>query len=220
MWRKMRTQCMYLVLLVILGISFTSCSAHNLVSLAGQKFRTSWFSRGGSSAESLGEDQTNGHYQNGGDGKLGAMQSKKDDSSKPKSIGAAVVSGQKKPLLDHYQELLVQIKEDEEVISQLKEKQGELGTTVENLKTEIDVSKVKLKEEELKSLDLYEKNEELVIKYKNDSNALKAKEKGYVDEIEELKMQLIRFQINEVKSKQELVRVRTQHVMDKKRWTQ
>ena len=203
--------------MVILGISFTSCSVYN-------KDRTSWFGNDGRFAKLFGEKHASCDNQKGGDVKSDAIQSKTDNSSKSESIGAAVVSGsnsgQKKPLLDHYQELLVQLLEDEKVISQFKSKQDELGTTVKNLKSEIEDSKAKLKKEELKSLDLYEKNQELVIKYKNDSNALKAKEKGYVDEIEGLKMQLVRFQIDEVKSKQELVRVKTQLVMEKRRWTQ
>lgn len=234
MYRKIRIQCIYLALLVILGVSSTSCSVYN-------KYRTAWFSNDGRTAKSFAESQASGDnrkVEKVEDVKPDAIQPKDGNSGKsagtdssivsPEDTGSSVVSsvvsggnfGQKKPLLDHYQELLVQMLEDEKVIKQFKKKQDELGTIVESLKANIEGFKVRFKEEEVKFKALEEKDKELVIKYANDSKALKAREKVYVDEIQELKMQLVKFQIGGIKTKQELVRVKTQYVMDRKKWAQ
>ncbi|MGR3317836.1 MAG: hypothetical protein ACUZ8O_05090 [Candidatus Anammoxibacter sp.] len=211
MWRKIQIQCKYLALLIILGFSFASCSVYN-------RYRAEWFGKNGLSVKSFDESQIVDNNQTAGDAMLSHNSGISGDITV--TVGAGNSSGQEKPLLEHYKELLAQLLEDEKEINQLRENQEAHDMIVNELKAKVEDFKVKLGEVEGKRLDLEEKNNKLVIKYTNEQSALEESAKKYAAEIGKLKVQLVEFQIAEVKAKQELVKIKTQYVMEKKKWAQ
>ena len=222
MWQKVRVQCWYLVLLVILGFSFTSCSAYN-------KYRSAWFGNNGSSVTSSGGGQAGDNNQNVGYSRFSddsdIKQSKNGNRGMSGDIKVTVDTGnaeREKPLLDHYQELLARLLQDEKEINQLKEKQVENDITVKKLEASVEDYKAKLEEEGKKMLELEEKNKELklVLRYTTEHRGPKGAGDEIAEEMEILKVQLIESQIAEVKAKQELIRIKTQYVMEKKKQAQ
>lgn len=134
------------------------------------------------------------------------------------AIGADVKSDQQKPFLDRYEDQLKKLMENEKEINQYKEKQKEQERTINELKTILETLTANLEGERVKVEGLQEENSKLIEQFTKENNDLKEKADRYDNEIKELKVKLAEAQISEVKAKQELIRVKTQYIMDKKRW--
>ncbi len=138
----------------------------------------------------------------------------------PPAIAVNVGGGGNKPVsfLDRYEEQLRRLDANKSEIEGLKKmvKNGELQTNDLQTRLDVAIEEVELANGKVKELEAL--NEKMTIEF---SEQLKKDgEMGvlYKKQVKELKLKLVKSQIDATKTKQELVRIKTQYLMDKKKW--
>lgn len=140
----------------------------------------------------------------------------KDGSNGNPDIDASEIDFQQMPFLDRYEELLKQRIENMEEIKSLNEKIKTDDQTIKELQAKLDNVNSALHEEMGRSEDLEHLNNKITEDLGKENAELKGKDQGYRNEIKEFKIKLLKSEIDLTKAKQEVIRVKTQNILDKK----
>lgn len=138
----------------------------------------------------------------------------------PEEVAVSVDSDGHQPssFLDRYEEQLHKLTANKKEIESLKARIKSDEKVIKDLSSMLEKSLQGSKQGEglvMELQELHEKsNEEFENRLENESK----KVEGYKSEIKGLKVKLIKARISETKTKQELVRVKTQYLIDKKKW--
>lgn len=144
-----------------------------------------------------------------------------DNNSDFPSISAVSVddsSGSPVSFLDRYENQLLQLAENKNKIEKLNEEVNKDKQLIKDLQKELEVLNGSTEIGAGKINELKAENERVKVEFTQKLEEVLKKSVKYQNDIKELKVKLIKSRIAETKAKQDLVRAKTQYLMDKKRW--
>lgn len=142
--------------------------------------------------------------------------SKKEGAYENTDVDAREIAFKQMPFLDRYEELLKQRMENMEEIKSLNEKIKTDDQTIKELQAKLENVNIALQEEIGRSEELEHLNSKITEDLGKENSELKGKDQGYLNEIKELKVNLLKSEIDLTKAKQEVIREKTQYILDKK----
>ena len=138
----------------------------------------------------------------------------------PEEIAVAVnLNGvHQKPFLERYEDLVKESFESKRDIKHLRMKIFEHESSIDKLRVTVEIvmDEVEKKSGKINGLEI--ENSKLKEQYANETLRLNNEIGKYKEQIEGLKVKLVKLQISEIKSKQDLIKVKTRYMIDKKRW--
>lgn len=134
------------------------------------------------------------------------------------AVGVSIGTDEQMPFVDSYEEQIEQLKMKAEEIKMYKEQIKGLEKITAELTGSVSSLRDAMAEKETTLGVLREQNNKLTAQFAEKIRKLQDQLDVYSSSIKAVKVELVGAQIAEVKAKQELVRVRTQYLMDKKRW--
>ena len=138
----------------------------------------------------------------------------------PEEIAVAVnLNGvHQKPFLERYEDIVKESFESKRDIKHLKMKISEHESSIDKLRVAVKIVMDEVDKKSGKVNELIIENGKLRKQYADETSRLNDGIGKYKEQIEGLKVKLVKLQISDIKSKQDLIKVKTRYMMDKKRW--
>ncbi len=141
-----------------------------------------------------------------------------EDSTTDQAVNESIKSNKPAYFLDKYEEQLKLMMGYKDEIKVLREELMEANNLIKKQQTDFETAKQESVKNAAKIQEMIILNGKLTGEFDGHIKELKEELAKFQKETKELKVKLLKSQITETKAKQDLVRIRTEYIMDKQKW--